>query len=282
MGIRRVPPCLALPFAFVIGLGGHAAGFAATADEVRELARQAVTAPGIQRDLPLADPGGRASRETASAAGESARRASAAGASGAGRRTSPPKNDATDRSQLQEDPASDPPGESRFDFTRDNAGLILLGALLIAGLAGAARRFLRWSRGRSPDPGLDRGPDTNDEGAGPLSPGTEPAHLGPPRLVEADRLARGGDYGEAVSVILKDAIDRLREAHQVDLPPSLTSREVRQRVRLDEPGGEALDWLVAVTEHSRFGRRPASESDFRACREHFLRHLAHEGENVLR
>ena len=55
--VSRVLPFLALLAALVLGVGPITSGLAATADEVRELARRAISDPEIQRDLPLAGPG---------------------------------------------------------------------------------------------------------------------------------------------------------------------------------------------------------------------------------
>ena len=271
-GTRRVLPHLALVLAFAIGIGAPAGSLAATAEEIRELARQATSDPDLQRELPLARPGERTERGEASAAGTHA----------ADRRATPPNDRAAARTERRKYPGSDSGWEFRFDFTLEEVGLGLLGLLAIAVLVRVAPRLLRAYRARRPRPDPDRGPGTNDQGSESVPPEAEnelepePAHLEPARLAEADRLARDGAYGEAVGAILRHAIERLHVAHQVNLPPSLTSREVRQRVRLDEAPGAVLDRLVAVTERSRFGGRAASESDFRACREHFLRHLAHE------
>ena len=276
IGTGRAVPLIALLLALAAGLGAHEDGFGATAEEVRELVRQATSDPGIQRDLPLARPGEEAERGTTPYAESSA----------PGRRATPSKYGAAGRAERRKEPASGSGWEFRVDFTLEEVGLALLGVLVIAGLVRVVPRLLRAYRARRPGPGLDQGPGTNDRstGAEPLEPELEPepAHLEPPRLAEADRLARDGAYGEAVGVILRHAIERLRGAQHVDLPPSLTSREVRQQVRLDDSGGEALDRLVAVTERSRFGGRAASESDFRACRERFLLHLAPEGGSTPR
>ena len=270
---RRLAPPVAPFLALTIALGAHAVGFAATADEVRELARQATSDPHIQRDLPHAGPAERTARRTESPAAASNPIGPATYA-----------NDGADgRREHRKDTAPVPGLRTLLDSILQDARFALLGVLAIAGLVWAARRLLGPHRGANPDPGPGRRSGTNDEGSGPEGFGTEaqpeaePVGLDPSRLAEADRLARDGAYGEAVGVILLHAIDQLRGTHHGNLPPSLTSREVRQRVRLDERGGEALGRLVAVAERSRFGGIPASESDFRACREHFVRHLAPAG-----
>ena len=266
---QGLAPLVAPFLALTIGLGAHANGFAATADEVRELARQATSDPHIQRDLPRAGLAERTARRTESPAGASNPVGPATYA-----------NDGADgRREHRKDTAPLPDLRTLLDSILQDARFALLGVLAIAGLIWAARRLHGPYRGANPDPGLGRRPDTNEEGSEPEGSGTEaePEGLEPSRLDEADRLARDGAYGEAVGVILLHAIDQLRGTHHGNLPPSLTSREVRQRVRLDERGGEALGRLVAVAERSRFGGIPASESDFRACRERFVRHLATTG-----
>ena len=280
-GTRRILHLLAPFFAFALCLGPPAAGFAATADEVRALVRQALSDPDIQRELPLAGP------DKATATREAAR---AEPSEADDRRIRSRYGTAADRTERRKDAEPGPDRSFRFEFSLgdEETGLALLGVLALAGLAWAAHRLLRAYRARNPDRLPGRSSDPNGEYPEPEPAGAEaepeskPARLEPPELAEADRLAGNGAFGEAVGVILRHAIERLRGTHHVNLPPSLTSREVRQQVRLDDLGSEALDRLVTVTELSRFAGRPASESDFRACREHFLHHLAHTAGNPSR
>ncbi|HEY6098515.1 MAG TPA: DUF4129 domain-containing protein, partial [Anaeromyxobacter sp.] len=53
------------------------------------------------------------------------------------------------------------------------------------------------------------------------------------------------------------------------LAPSLTSREIVERVALPSRAREALEGLVLAVEVSRFGGAPAAEGDYRACRSRF-------------
>jgi hypothetical protein len=86
-------------------------------------------------------------------------------------------------------------------------------------------------------------------------------------LEEPERLAAAGRYAEAIHALLLETLAALSRAAQ--LPSSLTSREILQRVRLPERAREALEGLVLAVEVSRFGGVPAGEADYRVCLDRF-------------
>ncbi len=110
-------------------------------------------------------------------------------------------------------------------------------------------------QGTSPEAHL-----ANEESAGPGDGGS---------LEEIDRLARQGDYGEAVHELLQRSLENLRRRLDPALWPSLTSREIMGRVSLTEGGKSALGLIVTAAELSHFGGRAPSEPEYRACRENF-------------
>ena len=82
-------------------------------------------------------------------------------------------------------------------------------------------------------------------------------------IAGAEALAREGRWTEAIHALLLETLEALsRAAH---LAPSLTSREIVQRVPLADRARDALAGLVTAVEISRFGGTPASEGDYRAC-----------------
>lgn len=90
-----------------------------------------------------------------------------------------------------------------------------------------------------------------------------PAAPAPP----ADALAAEGRLAEAVHRLLLDALDLLRRRGGVDLAPSLTAREILDRVRLSPPEGAALGLLIGQVERCWFGRAQPSLDDYRRCRD---------------
>lgn len=91
-------------------------------------------------------------------------------------------------------------------------------------------------------------------------------------LEEADRLARQGQYAEALHMLLLDCIAQLRRLRFDSLiAPSMTSRELTRRLSLPEPSAKALSAIVSAVEVSHFGGRQPGEHDYASCRESYLR-----------
>jgi hypothetical protein len=87
------------------------------------------------------------------------------------------------------------------------------------------------------------------------------------RLESAAALAAAGRWAEAIHALLLETLEALSRAAR--LAPSLTSREIVERVRLPAPARDALEGLVVAVELSRFGGAPAGEGDYRACLSRF-------------
>jgi len=102
-------------------------------------------------------------------------------------------------------------------------------------------------------------------GGDTVAPGEKPR----PRLVEVERLAGQGHYGEAVHRLLLIAVDRLTRHRGESLEDSLTSREILRRLRLGEEGRGALERLVAGTERFLFAEVAVDREEFEACRRAF-------------
>ena len=99
-------------------------------------------------------------------------------------------------------------------------------------------------------------------------------------MEEADRLARKGKYGEAVHVLLLHCLDDLRLRLDIALAPSLTSREILERLHLTEGAKSALARIVTMAELNHFGGRAASEAAYQACRENYRRLATERSEAV--
>ena len=187
-------------------------GLAATTEEVRELARRALSDPEIQRDLPLAGPGGETERtrgEPPDGAIDSSR-------------PPPRRYSVSARRERRVDDAPGPDRSFRFDMTLEDPGLAMLWAAGIAVLVFMVFKVVRANRARrarSAEPDPEEIPDPTDGGAGTTeSRGRNGSALaGPSRIAEADRLAREGEFGEGVRVLLLHAIDHLPGSVQAEL-----------------------------------------------------------------
>ncbi len=86
-------------------------------------------------------------------------------------------------------------------------------------------------------------------------------------LGEADRLARQGDFGAALHLLLLYCLNEMRRRFGLGLPPSLTSREILGLSVLPEIRRTGLSVIVSAVEISHFGGRPVDEATYRSCRE---------------
>jgi hypothetical protein len=109
------------------------------------------------------------------------------------------------------------------------------------------------------------GKDAVVEDAAPPAPGAI-------SQVGAAALAAQGRWAEAIHALLLDTLEALSRGSR--LAPSLTSREIVERVPLEARAREALAGLVAAVEISRFGGAAADEDDYRACLSRFHAFLA--------
>jgi hypothetical protein len=92
--------------------------------------------------------------------------------------------------------------------------------------------------------------------------------------VEADDLARDGQYSEAMHVLLFKSLNEIHRQLGVSFAVSLTSREILRRIQLSDIGRNALAAIIVSVERTYFGGRPASQADYSDCRSNFdvLRH----------
>lgn len=86
-------------------------------------------------------------------------------------------------------------------------------------------------------------------------------------IESAEKLAAAGRWAEAIHALLLETLSSLARAARI--APSLTSREIVERVRLPASARDALSGLVLAVEVSRFGGAGAGEEDYRACLDRF-------------
>lgn len=84
-----------------------------------------------------------------------------------------------------------------------------------------------------------------------------------PTLSDADTYANKGEYGEAVRMLLKTAINNLVIAREISVGPSTTSREVLiSNDALSDTRLQGLIILVALVEKYAFAKIQLKEADF--------------------
>ncbi len=86
-------------------------------------------------------------------------------------------------------------------------------------------------------------------------------------VASAEALAAEGRFADAIHALLLETLEALSRAAR--LAPSLTSREIVDRVALPARARDALAGLVVAVEVSRFGGAAAAEDDYRACLSRF-------------
>ena len=120
----------------------------------------------------------------------------------------------------------------------------------------------RWNDGRRPElirpePDEDTGPD----------PATG-ARLDSARM-NADELARRGDFAGAMHVLLLQSVAEMRRRLGLSIAASLTSREIHQRLKLTPQERGAFGDIVGRVELTHFGGRQPGFPDYEACRRSF-------------
>jgi hypothetical protein len=96
------------------------------------------------------------------------------------------------------------------------------------------------------------------------------SHVDPGELEAAAAAAESeGDFAGAVRLRFRAGVARLARAGVVDERPSLTSAEIRRRLRVPE-----FDEIAASFDRIVYGRRPATADDAAAARERWQRVLA--------
>ncbi len=87
--------------------------------------------------------------------------------------------------------------------------------------------------------------------------------------IEADELARRGDFAEAIHVLLLQSVGELRQRLDVTIATSLTSREILHRVGLSPEGRVGFADIIGRVEISYFGSHQPDEQDYLDCRRSF-------------
>lgn len=83
---------------------------------------------------------------------------------------------------------------------------------------------------------------------------------------EADDLASGGSFAEAMHTLLLQSVNELRRRLDISIAASLTSREILYRVSLPASGKTAFAEVIGWVEISYFGFHEPTREDYIACR----------------
>ena len=84
--------------------------------------------------------------------------------------------------------------------------------------------------------------------------------------LEADELARQGNFAEAMHVLLLQSVNELRRRLKVSIAVSLTSREILYRIGLPPEGHNVFADIIRRVEISYFGSYQPAAEDYAACR----------------
>jgi len=95
------------------------------------------------------------------------------------------------------------------------------------------------------------------------------SHSSEATLEAADQLAAHGRFVEAMHTLLLHGLATIRELSKGQLADSLTSREVLYSTNLPPEGRTSLHDMVTRVEWTYFGERPATRTDYDACRASF-------------
>jgi hypothetical protein len=148
----------------------------------------------------------------------------------------------------------------KFDISADTGRILLWGAVIL----GVAVTI--WSL-RDSLPAFSRSRRIK---AGELPSGlSDPSARMEEAQLEADDLARRGQYGEAMHVLLLKSLAEIRLRLGTSFAVSLTSREILRKVSLPQSGSGALGAIVQSVEQTYFGGRPAGREDYLGCRQEF-------------
>lgn len=88
-------------------------------------------------------------------------------------------------------------------------------------------------------------------------------------LEEADELAAHGNFVDAMHALLLQGLANMRERLNEQFADSLTSREILRSTKLPQDGRNSLHDIVTRVEWTYFGERPATKTDYDACRASF-------------
>ena len=88
--------------------------------------------------------------------------------------------------------------------------------------------------------------------------------------VEADEMARQGNFAEAMHILLLQSVGELRRRLNVPIAVSLTSREILHGTAALTPDGRAiLADIIGRVEISYFGTHLPDREEYQACRRSF-------------
>jgi hypothetical protein len=83
---------------------------------------------------------------------------------------------------------------------------------------------------------------------------------------DADELARQGQFGPAMHILLLKSLGELRRFLNLTIAVSLTSREILSRPGLNQEARAALTDLVNRVELAWFGAQEVGAAEYAACR----------------
>lgn len=139
----------------------------------------------------------------------------------------------------------------------------LMWVLIVVAIALIALLMIQEFVGYNPDA------EIGDDGAQPVTSKDADAAVVARPLGDAEALAQAGDFAEAIHVLLLRTLEELSRRGGVQLPPSLTSREILGRIPLPGDAQHALADLVTAVEVSHFGGATPGASDYHLCRDRF-------------
>jgi len=108
------------------------------------------------------------------------------------------------------------------------------------------------------------------DGVAPVSP-EKGTPMRPQRLADADALARGGRFAEAIHALLLHALVEMSRRVQAAAPPAATSREILGSAAVPAAVRGALGPLVSAVEWVHFGPGTAGPEDYATCLAHYQR-----------
>jgi hypothetical protein len=87
--------------------------------------------------------------------------------------------------------------------------------------------------------------------------------------IEAEDMARAGDFAEAMHILLLRSVSELRRRVSAPIAESMTSREILKSVAISPEERAALSEIVAKVEISYFGAHRPEADEYAVCRRGF-------------
>jgi hypothetical protein len=151
----------------------------------------------------------------------------------------------------------DPGGQVVIPLPGSTLGFLFLIAIVVVGLV-LILRSLPVSSAAEVD------------GVAPASP-EKGTPLRPQRLGDADALARGGRFAEAIHALLLHALVEMSRRVHAAASPAATSREIVGSAAVPAAVRGALGPLVSAVEWVHFGPGTAGPEDYATCLAHYQR-----------